>query len=109
MSNETGDVARAWLEAALPHATRSIKTNGRDAMLGLARAGVGLACLARVVADEVPELQRIDLPGAPSPTLWLGLHRDSREVPRVRAVVSHLTEQLHALSARLSPANSARR
>jgi len=104
MSDETGDVARAWLDGALPHAVRSVKTNGRDAMLALARAGIGLACLARVVGDATPELQRVDLlPGIPSPTLWLGIHRDARETPRVRAVIAHLTEQLRALASRLSP------
>jgi DNA-binding transcriptional LysR family regulator len=104
MSDETGDVARAWLDSALPHAVRSVKTNGRDAMLALARSGVGLACLARIVGDATPELQQVNLsPPMPSPTLWLGVHRDARETPRVRAVVSHLTEQLRALAPRLNP------
>lgn len=104
MSEATGDVARTWLESALPHAARSVKTNGRDAMLALARSGVGLACLARIVGDAAPELQRVDLsPPMPSPTLWLGTHRDARETPRVRAVVSHLTEQLRSLAHRLDP------
>lgn len=104
MSEETGDVARAWLESVLPHAVRSVKTNGRDAMLALARSGLGLACLARVVGDATPDLQRVDLsPPLPSPTLWLGVHRHTRETPRVRAVISHLTDQLRGLAPRLNP------
>jgi DNA-binding transcriptional LysR family regulator len=104
MNDETGDVAREWLESALPHAARSVKTNGRDAMLALARSGVGLACLARIVGDAAPELQQVALSApSPSPTLWLGMHRDARETPRVRAVVAHLTEQLRMLAPRLNP------
>jgi DNA-binding transcriptional LysR family regulator len=103
MSDETGDVARPWLENVLPHATRSVKTNGRDAMLALVRSGVGLACLARIAGDAAPELRRVELAGAPTPTLWLGMHRDARETPRVRAVVAHLTEQLRLLAPRLCP------
>jgi DNA-binding transcriptional LysR family regulator len=104
MNDETGDVARAWLDEALPHASRSVRTNGRDAMLALARSGLGLACLARIVGDATPELQRVDLsPPIPTPTLWLGTHRDARETPRVRAVVSHLTERLRGLAPRLNP------
>jgi DNA-binding transcriptional LysR family regulator len=106
MSDDTGDVTRDWLQAALPHAVRSLKTNGRDAMLALARSGAGLACLARVVGDAAPELQRVVLrPGAPEPTLWLGTHRDARDTPRVRAVFSVLAVQLRALSPRLCPSD----
>jgi DNA-binding transcriptional LysR family regulator len=104
MSDETGDVARSWLAAALPEAVPSMKTNGRDAMLALARSGAGVACLARIVGDRVPELQRLPLsPAPPTPQLWLGLHRDARETPRVKAVVSHLVERLRALGPSLCP------
>jgi DNA-binding transcriptional LysR family regulator len=104
MSDDTGDAARSWLEGALPNATQPLRTNGRDAMLALARAGVGMACLARVVGDTLPELARVPLsPEAPTPTLWLGTHRDARETPRVRVVAAHLTERLRALAPQLCP------
>ncbi len=104
MSDDTGDAARSWLAAALPNATQPLKTNGRDAMLALARAGVGLACLARIVGDALPELQRVPLiPEAPTPTLWLGTHRDARATPRIRVVATHLTERLRALAPQLCP------
>ncbi len=104
MSEEIGDVTRGWLVAALPHATRAVCTNGRDAMLALARSGAGLACLARVVGDAATDLQRIAMsPAAPTPTLWLGMHRDARETPRVRAVVEYLVERLRTLDGRLCP------
>jgi DNA-binding transcriptional LysR family regulator len=104
MIDDAGDVARGWLRSALPEATIVVRTNGRDAMLGLATAGVGLACLARVVGDGVAALQRIDLsPALPSPTLWLGVHRDASSTPRVRALTAHLSDSLRALAPRLCP------
>lgn len=107
MSDDVGDVARDWLDAVLPAATRSVRTNGRDAMLALAAAGVGLACLARVVGDHIPALQRVAAsPAPPTPTLWMGVHRDARTTPRVRVVASYLAERLRALQPRLCPADS---
>lgn len=104
MSDETGDAARSWLEAALPNATTSLKTNGRDAMLALARSGAAIACLARIIGDRASDLQRIPLsPSAPTPKLWLGLHHDARETPRVKAVVSYLVERLGAAASSLCP------
>jgi DNA-binding transcriptional LysR family regulator len=97
MLDGVGDVVRDWLAGALPRATRAVRTNGRDAMLALASAGAGLACLARIVGDTVPALQHVPLATAPpAPMLWLGVHRDARATPRVRAVATYLIEHLGA-------------
>lgn len=105
MHADTGDVARAWLAQTLPSARRAVVTNGRDAMVALAAAGAGLACLARVVGDAAPELERVTtLPEAPTRTLWLGVHRDARDTPRVRAIASYLARELRALEPQLCPA-----
>jgi DNA-binding transcriptional LysR family regulator len=87
----------------LPHASTAVRTNGRDAMRSLAVAGIGLACLARVVGDEAHELERIRITPPPTATLWMGVHRDGRDVPRARAVATHLTDELAALAPRLAP------
>jgi DNA-binding transcriptional LysR family regulator len=106
MTEDAGDVARAWLKTILPDAAPAIRTNGRDAMLALATAGVGLACLARLVADDVPSLKRIETSHAPpTPTLWMGMHRDVRSTPRVRAVASFLVARLRELQPSLCPAD----
>lgn len=95
MLDGVGDVARAWLARVLPRATRSLRTNGRDAMARLAVAGAGLACLARVVGDAEPRLARVEL-GEPAPavTLWLGMAKDARATPRVRTVARHFAARL---------------
>jgi DNA-binding transcriptional LysR family regulator len=104
MLDGVGDVARDWLAATFPAATRAVRINGRDAMVSLAAAGVGLACLARVVGDNVPALQRVATPTPPpSPTLWMGMAREASTTPRVRAVASFLAEGLRAIQHTLAP------
>jgi DNA-binding transcriptional LysR family regulator len=104
MTDDVGDVARSWLKTVLPEATPSVRTNGRDAMVSLATAGVGVACLARIVGDGISALERVPTsPAAPTVKLWLGMHRDLRSTPRVRAVASYLTKELSALEPKLCP------
>jgi DNA-binding transcriptional LysR family regulator len=104
MVDGVGDIARDWLAAALPGARCAARSNGRDAMAALAAAGIGLACLARVVGDAAPALHRVATPlPPPAPTLWLGMHRDARRVPRVRTVASYLVERLRAMQPVLAP------
>jgi DNA-binding transcriptional LysR family regulator len=106
MVEGVGDVARDWLAAVLPGARCAVRCNGRDAMVALVAAGIGLACLARVVGDATPALHRVAMPEPPpSPALWLGVHRDARSVPRVRAVASYLVERLRAMQPALAPAD----
>jgi len=104
MTDDVGDVARDWLHGVLPEAKAAARANGRDAMLSLAVAGVGVACLARIVGDQVPSLERLAIPAAPIVTLWMGVHRDARTTPRVQAVSSYLAERLKALQPKLCPA-----
>ena len=107
MLPDVGDVARAWLAATLPGVVCAICTNGRDTMLAAAKAGIGLACLARVVGDADPTLFRVPLtPALPAPTLWMGTHRDGRSTPRVRALTAHLAAELRARRIALCPPDS---
>ena len=97
MLESVGDVARDWLATTFPAATRTVRTNGRDAMVALASADIGIACLARVVGDRVGALQRLAIANpAPAPMLWMGMARDASKTPRVRAMASFLTEGLRA-------------
>ncbi|HEY0523411.1 MAG TPA: hypothetical protein VGD08_08480 [Stellaceae bacterium] len=40
---------------------------------------------------------------APSRDIWLGVHRDTRHVPRIRAVLHALAQEIHAASVLLDP------
>jgi DNA-binding transcriptional LysR family regulator len=100
MADGVGDVARAWLATHAKHATVVVRTNGREQMATLAAAGLGLACLPRIVGDATTGLRLLPTP-VPPPTrsLWLGVHRDMRTIPRVRATITALVGAVQHLSA----------
>ena len=84
-----------WLPGLTFAAHAVLRTNGREAMARLAKAGVGMACLPRVVGDRTAGLRLLRVPaGAPERALWLGVHRDARKVPRIRATAAFLTDAL---------------
>jgi DNA-binding transcriptional LysR family regulator len=65
---------------------------------------VGLACLPRFLGDRAPGLRRLEPPVAePVRALWLGMHRDARTTPRVRAVFVALEDALRKLGTTLCP------
>lgn len=104
MSEDIGDVARAWLTANCAAARVAARSNGREAMAVLAQAGVGLACLPRVMGDELLGLRALATPTPlPERPLWLGMHRAARSLPRVRAVSRFLGEALARRQPALTP------
>ncbi|AKQ70110.1 Transcriptional regulator, LysR family [Myxococcus hansupus] len=74
-----------------------LRTNSVAARMHAARAGMGLVIGAIGAVDEQRGLERVRLetPG-PSLTFCLVMHEELRKVPRVRAVVSALTEMFDA-------------
>ena len=80
-----------WLPGLTFAAQVVLRTNGREPMATLARAGVGMACLPRLVGDRTAGLRLLRPPSpAPERALWLGMHRDARKVPRIRATAAFL-------------------
>ncbi|HEX3765359.1 MAG TPA: LysR substrate-binding domain-containing protein [Kofleriaceae bacterium] len=73
-------------------------------MLTMAAAGIGLVCLPRILGDAHPGVRRIGVPRPPPErVLWLGVHRDARTIPRVRAVIAYLTDELRRLQPAFAP------
>jgi DNA-binding transcriptional LysR family regulator len=90
-----------WLHEMAGEARVVARTNGREGLVAMAAAGLGLACLPRLIGDVATGLERLDPPvPPPERRLWLGVHRDVRHLPRVRAAIEDLTE----LFRRLQPA-----
>ncbi|HUM11833.1 MAG TPA: LysR family transcriptional regulator [Myxococcaceae bacterium] len=93
-----------WLRAIAARARVAARANGREALASMGSAGLGLVCLPRCVGDATPGLERLETPTpAPERRLWLGMHRDSRRIPRVRALGRHLVEALVPLRGSLRP------
>lgn len=86
----------AWLRARFPHASVAMRSNNRDVQAALCAAGVGLAVLPRPLGDAVAGLRPVTLPEAPpARDTWLGYHRDLKRLPRLRALIDSLLEQVH--------------
>lgn len=84
-----------WLPPLTSLARVVARCNGRESMARLASASVGMACLPCFVGDRTPGLERLATPGAAfERTLWLGMHRDARRLPPVRATVTFLVDAL---------------
>ncbi len=94
-----------WLRQIAPNASVALACNSRLLHREATRAGMGLACLARYLADDVPGLVRLNPPGPPPPPrdLWLGLHADLRHTPRIRTFVDAMHHALREAAAKLDP------
>jgi DNA-binding transcriptional LysR family regulator len=93
-----------WLPRIAAKARVTARSNGREPMVTLAVAGVGIACLPRFVGDATPGLRLLPAPFPPERKLWLGAHREARAIPRVRATSEFLVEAFQRLRRALAPA-----
>jgi DNA-binding transcriptional LysR family regulator len=94
-----------WLPPLIAQARVAVRTNGREPMVTMARAGLGIACLPRALGDAVAELRLLPAPGEPPRRkLYLGVHRAARSTPRVRATYDFLAQTLRAMRALAPPA-----
>ncbi|MCY1075887.1 LysR family transcriptional regulator [Archangium lansingense] len=86
-----------WLARIVAGGRIALRTNGFAAQLAAVRAGFGKAVLPRWFAEEEGGLTALP-PPAPLPVreAWLVVHRDLKDVPRVRALVDHLVAVFEA-------------
>lgn len=93
-----------WLADLAPRTRISIQTSSHEAALAAALHGAGLACLARFRADGAAGLTRIATPDPiPGAGIWLVVHRDNRQTPRIRVVLTLITETTRAMRPLLEP------
>lgn len=77
-----------WLRRLLPHAQIAFRSNNRDVQAQACRAGAGLAVLPRPLGDNITGLHRIELgEQPPGRDVWVGYHRDLRQLARLRALL----------------------
>lgn len=83
--------ARAMRES-FPHARVAILTNSRETMVSAAKNNIGICCIGRERAFEEANLIEIPAPVAIEPReIWLGVHKDLRHMPRIRAVIDAIS------------------
>jgi len=101
---EAPELAR-WLAEAAPRAQVVLRMDGAEARLQAALCGEGLACLARLRGDAAEGRLRLFRPAPAPPTLdiWLAVHRDNRQVPRVRLVLDAVAAAVRERAAELVP------
>lgn len=92
------------LAQVAPLAKVALRSNSRDIHLQAVRTGYGMSFLPCYLAADVEGLIELVPPGGRLIRgIWLGVHRDTRHVPRIRLVLDHLTGGLKASASRLVP------
>jgi DNA-binding transcriptional LysR family regulator len=78
--------------------------NSREVQLRTVAAGLGLGYLPCYLAETVPDLVHVPTPDALSREIWIGVHRDTRHMPRIQAVQQAVVDAVHRARARLAGA-----
>jgi DNA-binding transcriptional LysR family regulator len=96
-----------WLARHAAGARVALRANGLPAQLAALRAGFGKALVPRWFAEEEGGLVALP-PPAPPPLreAWLVVHRDLKDVPRVRALIDAVVAAFEAEQERLGPGGS---
>src|SRR5690606_3697123 len=85
-SPAAGEIEATWLRRLNARARPTFLSTSTLSLLAATRASAGVAVLPRYLADADPTLCHIPMPDEPTEPLWLTVHRDLREAPRVRAL-----------------------
>ena len=94
----------AWLTDLASRARVSLQTSSHEAAVLAAAHDGGLACLACFRANREAGLLRIEVPTEPPrAALSLIVHKDNRDIPRIRAALTHITERVRQLRHELDP------
>jgi DNA-binding transcriptional LysR family regulator len=97
-----------WLRKTASAATPYLFANSWSVQLSACKEGLGLAWLPRYAADPDPSLRLLSAPEPPGGRdVWLGVHRDLRDTPRIREVLRLLTAALTEQAKQMSGESSA--
>lgn len=86
---------KAWAEIVREHPCLCYRTNSSMTLSEVTIHGVGVSLQPMGVFDREPNLVLLNLDGyAPTLTFWLVCHRDTKDIPRMRAIIEHLQSAL---------------
>jgi DNA-binding transcriptional LysR family regulator len=97
-------IETAWIKRLNAEARPSFVSDISLVLSAAARASAGLAVLPRYLGDSDLLLRRIPMPDAPSEAVWLTVHRDLKDMPRVRVLLDFLASSLKQDELLLQPA-----
>lgn len=90
-----GQVDAEWLAGLASSARITVRSNSREAQARACAGGAGVAVLPRCLGEKTPGILEIVTPSPPpSRSVWLGLHRDVRHTPRIRALADATADGL---------------
>jgi DNA-binding transcriptional LysR family regulator len=94
-----------WLARTAKHGRIVFRSNSVLAQRAAAEAGAGIAVLPHYLAAGTAGLRPVAMAGTERMTreLWLVVHRDLRDVPRIRAVLDLVAEIVRRERAMLDP------
>ena len=96
-----------WLASLAPRARIAMQTSSHEAALAATIEGAGLASLVRFRADREAGLVRVLVPPLPSSIpnagIWLVVHKDNRDTPRIRIALDHITKWTRGIRDQLDP------
>ena len=94
----------AWLSEYCDRGTVVARADSYETQYAMTVHGAGLAVLPRFRADAEPSLRRLAT-GVPVPDaeIYLAVHRENRDVPRVRIVLDDIANTIRTKSLLLNP------
>jgi DNA-binding transcriptional LysR family regulator len=95
----------AWFAALTQGARPAIRHNSRYGQRAAAEAGMGLAVLSRFMGDSTGLVRLVTPSRAPSREIFLAVHNDIRNTPRIRAVTECIATTMRANAMRLDPSD----
>ena len=94
----------SWLDEHAGRAEVVLRADSYETQHWAAASGGGFALLPCFRADAEPALRRIVTPTPiPAAEIWLGVHAENRQLPRIRAVLDCIAEAVRARAAALNP------
>jgi DNA-binding transcriptional LysR family regulator len=91
------DVDTRFLRAIAPHAPQALRCDLALGVQAAVRVGTAVGVLPRYLGDTDDALVRVPVAGEPVDDIYLTVHKDLRQTPRVRAVLDFLAVEFAAV------------
>jgi len=86
-----------WLQQRYPQARTVFTSSSRTVQAQMCAQGLGVAVLPRMLGDSVPGLRLLDEhQPPPGRDIWMGYHRDMRQLDRLRALADLASSMIGA-------------